>query len=358
MLTARTGPAPLPQPDAAGLSSEHVCSLRTTDPCQHADSLPQWSQEYVQLSGGAFLGQIQELSTGPVQLFRETMNQIVDERAQARPRSYVIGIPSSVEDGGFWQGYELSTDSLLALSPGEELYFRTPRSSDIFVCVIDDQAMEEYAEVVHAQAAPALVRKAQMRRLDPQMALRYREVLGMVLADVIDTPEILHHAASRRTLTDALIEAALDAASSLADHTERLHPRQSVQRAVVERARAYILAHPDTPPTVAELCSHLKMSRRGLHHAFMNVLGISPIAFLRYVRLHRVRKDLLADGPETTVSDAACKWGFTHMGMFATYYKSLFGESPSVTLKTSRRVFGQYWTPERQSAAPVGRMFS
>ncbi len=28
------------------------------------------------------------------------------------------------------------------------------------------------------------------------------------------------------------------------------------------------------------------------------------------------------------------KWGFKHMGKFSKYYTELFGENPSVTLKT------------------------
>lgn len=269
------------------------------------------------------------------------MNQAVDERAQARPNAYVIGIPVSIEEGGYWQGHDLAGDSLLTLSPGEDLYFRTPKASDIFVCVIDDKVLEHYAEVAYGEEASVLIQKAQMRRLDPPTAQDYRHLLSTLLKSVHDTPEILCHLASRQALTERLIDSALNAASSLADCSQRRHPRQFVQRAIVERARAYILSFPDAPPTVSALCIHLKMSRRGLHHAFMNVLGISPIAFLRYVRLHGARKSLLTAGWRTTVSDVACRWGFTHMGMFANYYKSLFGESPSVTQKSSTRVTGQ-----------------
>ena len=45
-----------------------VCCFVTEDPCQHADSLPQWSQEYLQLTSGEFRGRIVEMSSGPVQL--------------------------------------------------------------------------------------------------------------------------------------------------------------------------------------------------------------------------------------------------------------------------------------------------
>ena len=38
---------------------------------------------------------------------------------------------------------------------------------------------------------------------------------------------------------------------------------------------------------------------------------------------------------ETSVMKIAQKWGFAHMGRFSQYYTELFGENPSVTLKTA-----------------------
>ncbi|MCK5354738.1 MAG: helix-turn-helix domain-containing protein, partial [Methyloprofundus sp.] len=37
---------------------------------------------------------------------------------------------------------------------------------------------------------------------------------------------------------------------------------------------------------------------------------------------------------QTTVSQLAYKWGFTHMGRFSGYYTELFEQNPSQTLKT------------------------
>ncbi len=36
----------------------------------------------------------------------------------------------------------------------------------------------------------------------------------------------------------------------------------------------------------------------------------------------------------------AQKWGFRHMGKFSKYYTELFGENPSVTLKTKPIIDG------------------
>ena len=60
--------------------------------------------------------------------------------------------------------------------------------------------------------------------------------------------------------------------------------------------------------------------------------------YLRRARLVRVRQALLAARGDETVTHVALAWGFTHLGRFALEYRSLFGESPSETLRRARRL--------------------
>lgn len=326
--------------------TSQICCLITEDPLQHADSLPMWSQDYLQLTSGRFNGRIVEMSSGPVQLFRESMDQVIDEKGHPRPSSYTFGVPVSVHPDGYWQAQEVQRDSLLTLMPGKELHFRTSRLSDIFVAVIDADTLDGYAESVLGREVASVVARSQMQMLASPAAMRYRQVLHEVMCCVQSTPEVLTHAASCQAVSESIINASLTALRSISHKPERSSSGHAIHRAIVERARQYTLANRDAPPSVSDLSAHLKMSRRGLHHAFMNVLGINPVTFLRYVRLHGVRKDLLQGGPNMSVSNAACKWGFWHMGMFSSYYKALFGESPSSTLKRPPQVHTKSWSSD------------
>jgi transcriptional regulator GlxA family with amidase domain len=79
------------------------------------------------------------------------------------------------------------------------------------------------------------------------------------------------------------------------------------------------------------------VSERTLENAFREVMGITPVAYLIRVRLHRVRKALLtATGASTTVSAEALNWGFWHFGEFSRAYRLCFGELPSDTLRQKR----------------------
>jgi AraC-like DNA-binding protein len=92
---------------------------------------------------------------------------------------------------------------------------------------------------------------------------------------------------------------------------------------------------PAHPFTVATLARSVGISARALQDGFRQHLGMSPMQYLRTVRLRAVRDELLALDAEdsTTVADVATRWGFTHLGRFAQYYRARYGEAPSRTLR-------------------------
>ena len=75
------------------------------------------------------------------------------------------------------------------------------------------------------------------------------------------------------------------------------------------------------------------VSVRSLHAAFQEQRGESPMAYVRRIRLGRVRAELLRSDPtKVRVTDVAMRWGFVHPSRFAEQYREQFGELPSVTL--------------------------
>lgn len=110
----------------------------------------------------------------------------------------------------------------------------------------------------------------------------------------------------------------------------------SSPKRLVSRAQDYMDSRGSAPIHISELASVLRVSRRSLHRAFDEVLGISPIRYLRHRRLCEARI-LLKEGTDAnmTVADVAFMHGFSDLGRFASYYHSLFGEYPSDSLKSS-----------------------
>jgi AraC-like DNA-binding protein len=86
--------------------------------------------------------------------------------------------------------------------------------------------------------------------------------------------------------------------------------------------------------SVIDICHGLGVSLRTLQRAFHGTLGIGPSRYLAVRRLARARNALLAAEPyETSVTAIAIDLGFWELGRFAGYYRRMFGESPSETLR-------------------------
>ena len=98
----------------------------------------------------------------------------------------------------------------------------------------------------------------------------------------------------------------------------------------VKRAVDYIHANLDAPITLGDLVAAAGVPGRTLRQHFRHFKGMAPMAYLRRARYAHARADLQRrDG--RSVTEIARRWGFEHMGRFATGYRRLYGEPPSQT---------------------------
>jgi transcriptional regulator GlxA family with amidase domain len=120
-------------------------------------------------------------------------------------------------------------------------------------------------------------------------------------------------------------------------HREALAaPAEPARPAAVREAMDIIEAAAHLPLTTSTLATQCHVSVRTLQEGFRRHLGMSPMAYLRAVRLRRAHRDLLcADPYRSTVAATAHRWGFTHLGRFATAYKAMFGQTPLQTLRAA-----------------------
>jgi AraC-like DNA-binding protein len=110
--------------------------------------------------------------------------------------------------------------------------------------------------------------------------------------------------------------------------------------AVVKEAIDLMRGHPESVWTTAELARATGVSARALQKAFARSGEVPPMTYLRHVRLHRVRAELGEESrtrSSAAVTAVASRWGFVHLGRFAQQYRQLFGETPSQTLRLSKR---------------------
>ena len=102
---------------------------------------------------------------------------------------------------------------------------------------------------------------------------------------------------------------------------------QSSTLAAVQRARDLMIATPSSDHSLLSIATTAGISPTTLKRDFRKVFGISPIAFLRQLRLEQGR--MLIEQEGLSVSSAAYACGYDHPGNFAQAFRKHFGFAPS-----------------------------
>ena len=116
----------------------------------------------------------------------------------------------------------------------------------------------------------------------------------------------------------------------LSDTSPTLRPRH------VRYAAAYIHSHSREVVGLDDMVQASGVSRRSLHEGFRKYYGVTPMVYLRNVRLDNARLVFKQKGAgDVLVTDVALDSGFNHLSKFARAYKERFGELPSETLRNA-----------------------
>ncbi|SAK47844.1 AraC family transcriptional regulator [Caballeronia arationis] len=303
------------------------------DANDQARAIAGWTQEYDQLTPGAFEGALTELCLDHIHLFAESTSHALRQTCEVRPDAYWFGIPADDIDCGRIGARAIAADAF-AFKPGSvEFELVTPARYRIFGIVVKGSVLRRHAaEVEHMSASDLLFADDSVSVGGTQKA-RLCAALDTILSDAphasIPLPPV-----ARENLQSQILASLFDLCASGRAHSGALHSKPH-RKWIVEAARAYVLEHRDRPVAVPELCAQLRASRRLLQYCFQEFYGMTPVAYLRAIRLNGVRRALRAASWENAVSvqDVAAAWGFWHLSQFSADYRKLFGVRPSDTLR-------------------------
>jgi transcriptional regulator GlxA family with amidase domain len=126
--------------------------------------------------------------------------------------------------------------------------------------------------------------------------------------------------------------------------------RRGRHAVVVARFEEFMAANLDRPIRLAEISRATGVSERTLRVCCQEHLGMGPVRYLWLWRMQLAHRALILSTPETaTVTEVATRYGFLELGRFSVGYRSLFGESPSTSL---RRVPEDRQPPQDRPFAP------
>jgi AraC family transcriptional regulator, ethanolamine operon transcriptional activator len=296
---------------------------------EQAASLSRWDQRYEQISAGPFAGEVEELRLGPVQVFCEQANRTVMQLGRAEAGRETVALVCSAQTPGWYCGHALTESHFIRAPSGCEFELVAGAGSQILALSVDTQALQTLLTTLEgpdARLAPRFV--SLQAHPDPSRA--FARLSQAALAHAKPPSQTLARDASRRMLALALTEALLGCLRADAAAPSVLSSAAGNRRRIVAKARQYMQANAHEVITVPDLCQAIGTSRRALQYAFEDVLQVSPVTYLRTMRLNRVRQHI-REQPERSVGDIAASWGFWHASRFATDYRALFAELPSAT---------------------------
>lgn len=207
------------------------------------------------------------------------------------------------------------------------------RQSPLLLVLIDAPALRRHlSRLLGRPLHERLEFEAEFRLGEPR-ASRWNFAIQMLHAELFEAGSLLNSGIGIGQLEEFVMSSLLYAhASNYSSFLTR--PGEATEHRAIRAAKEYIEEHLAEPITVGDIALAAGVSERTLQSAFRHDLSTTPVAYVRDRRLERARADLADAAPgEASVTAIATRWGFGHLGRFASEYKARFGESPSQTLR-------------------------
>lgn len=293
------------------------------DANSYAKDIRQGYIEHFQMEPGEFYGELIQVVSEHVIVSTHSMKRKVLQTGTGKEGFTTFLLPGNMQQDFSWRSLRLTGKRIgvlkdrmahFALLPSN--FYGTPisLSNDYFNELILKQDVDKSLFKIIQEKEAIEIHKEDAYEIQ-------KLVVGLCNSTQID-PNILIH---------ELPVMMLNAIARVAD---KIPAQISNSRdLILSKSLMFINSNIDRPIRMADLCNHTKMSERNLRYIFRELVGLSPIKFVKNLKLNKVRKDLFNIPPHTEINVIANKWGFSHSGQFAADYKRLFGEYPSETMK-------------------------
>lgn len=317
---------PMTRPD-----SPWVQVLDTHDMDEHAQAQQGWALQYEQLSPGQFKGHIHRVQLPGLTMLREDTNTALRQRGRLDDNVY--GFAMALQDSVdlFFNAQRVPPFAIMC-GKGDEVDLRTPPQFTLMAVVVERSLLNPLWERMYQKPLANWLEKKLVLSTTDIKSKNLRKLQLTVLEQASAMAHRLHDPQALRQLRDDILMEWLEALPPQVDTSDL--PNLERRKKLVDRACELMLGHADEPLSILQVCTLVGTSRRKLNYCFQDVLGTTPIKYLRTLRLNGVRRSLRQASPGVTVQDVASHWGFWHLSQFAQDYKKLFGERPSASLRS------------------------
>lgn len=306
-----------------------------------------WSVQITQSRPGPLEADFSSVHVDSCDVFSSSVNRALVCSGQRSSDRWMITPITRRCAGGRFRGQRLEDGSLLLLDPGGEVFQQIlPGHCQLAISIPVDLA----TRIIQAeyQIEPQTLLHQWSHVSDPAATARLERLLRSLLSEDATQSGAAHLEA--KGLAAHVIAIAQTGAKPRLLRASLAHRQR-----IVSRAEEIIRSRLDRPPSITELCEATFASRRLLFYAFNELLGRSPSAHVKNLRMHAARRRILSGKDHGSIQQIAFDLGFGHPGQFAIDYARAFGERPSQTRcrlaqRSAARAGNSHSTPHSRPA--------
>lgn len=314
------------------MPSIQKCMEHAVDSSQIADwsSESGWDIEYQQVVRGKFDAWFSVLSCDRLLFTNQFCNRGLIIRGCPGEDMIALVIPVNGGRLGTYEGIPLGSTDAIFLLPGDERILCTPDNLRVSTIGIPFRFLESALQQYDHKYLPQILPTSRSLPLPPALMRFFTDTVSMLTAP--DSSTLICNGVLE--CESRIVQATVEFISALKDNPNK-NRRIDNRRKYVRLAQEYIELHLQDVVSISNAAENLNITTRTLQMAFQEVLGVSPVQYLRSRRLNRIRQQLIDNQRgHKTITELAFENGLYHLGRLARDYKTMFGELPSQTPKT------------------------
>lgn len=266
----------------------------------------------------------------------ETAYQSADLEFEVEPLHKIVVTRTSTSrleraSGTAHRRYDVG--EIFIMSEPDRPYTARWMPGEIQNCIIDPTVLARVAAGEPARRAQP-IRFTSLDPRTPEAGARWWATRSHV-ADLITSPETAAAPLVIASATQLLAAVTLATFPNTALTDPTIEDRHDAHPATLRRAMNFIEENAHRDIAVIDIAAAAFVTVRAVQLAFQRHLGITPLEYLRRVRLDHAHQDLkrAAPGDRLTVTAIAYRWGFRSSSRFAATYREAYGVPPSHTLR-------------------------
>ena len=301
-----------------------------TDPDDYAAAIRGTKAEVTVIGRGQFTAEITRIDLHRLWMQRFSDNLPRVGHSAGTSGRVIISLRTQPGPSLLWGNAEMLPTNLVRHGQGESTFQRSSGSASWGAMSLPlEDAVAIGETLAGCDLTPPRDHLMVIPRPDAMAKLQRLHAAAGQLAD--DAPEIIANPDAARGLEQALTEAMVGCLRVGSVHEDAMAQRQ--HELIMRRFRRVLEEKPFESLYITDICKVIRVSERTLEVCCQEQLGLGPKRYLVLRRFDLARRALReAASDRTTVTDIATRYGFWHFGRFAGAYRSLVGESPSVTL--------------------------